>query len=88
MTTPRLSHFRYVNRMRGRCDVNFSKGVDAVSKEGWRPMQHPSFGSWRFANQPLSRRETAALLAVCAPARKGLQKGESSEQSVGEGTWT
>jgi len=32
-------------------------------------MQHPSFGSWRFANQPLSRRERAALLAATAPRR-------------------
>ena len=33
-------------------------------------MQHPSFGSWRFANQPLTRRERAALLAASVPAER------------------
>src|SRR5580704_16695181 len=32
--------------------------------------QHPSFDSRRFASQPLSRRESAVLLTVCALANK------------------
>ena len=37
-------------------------------------VQHPSFGSWRFANQSLSRRERAALLAASALARTDSRK--------------